>query len=1179
MNRNVIKWMLIAAVIAGAAAYLIIDSGKGGKKEKSEVILEGHSKAFSVQPYDGIAISAEENALDRDREFKVTPLGEKEWERMEKASASNKSVQPLLAFKMDSGQAPNEYYPGVFTCKLDLEKMGIPKNMYNELSIWRYDGEEMIPYTSWIEDGQLVFRSDHNAWWQLSTTTTAAESGTFFGVVGGLIFAYFYLDATWTKWQSTDRLYEYFFFQHHDAATYYVGDKYGNFKINFRFSDTEWKGRRDEFVRYNEEARERFAQLEKQARKLSSLKQKEQQFEKIMNSGVFRLFGSKERCEKTAEDISFLSVLTDLCQKDTTYQRLLKKMVPPPSVYQVGEYLKECNRYLTDYEHLKPQTICLEVDLVNTSVTKEAQYMHPSFKEAYMLVNFDKMWGGNPKREALSPVTDFSKMLINVNHELLHHRQKITTWMDLRTEETTAAYNEYRAARYFYDNGLIKTKVPTEPSPRMNYETFVIPFDSRVTDHESAYTYADFMDSLQVYTGRGKENYLPLLTLFDKYSYLSSHKSNYMKWFGIKDEQVFDNYFRRFSHNSFASIVNRQTSALCKDKNMGALTVVLSPDNPIKEIKTERNTGKLIAQAMEVNAAVESGPNIMLFNAFFVRDKKTSENDLTFCWSRTTETYNSHKDDMYMHSEEGQSHYYATYCKIPKGKFGFKVVGLFRPEEIRIHGVKNDKVSFEIEAPAWDLLYDKYVTGAIITYKDKNGYVRTKDVAPRYFGKKVGWKVAGSGAPGNQFTLTVHWYYKPNDHTVYESPESLPAQWGTNEKPKAQVEEGPEPEKNYWKQTAVRSRRFSTSQDNKETDGQSVSRDFRSVTLVHDANQKSCDFMGMSALEEDGNYVSAMHLDGTVTYTEPPKFWKSTQRYKAVWEIADDPYVLNMAEPYSFEFKNSPSDPAACTQAGKEKRDTGRSAAGRMDWPRSVSTTFEARHPEKDGPKSFTFVQEFSVTERAGSDLKATVTLEYDYEWVGDPAEEEQESSPDTIEENPFNKVRLDAFAPWGKEDLAYREKVLKDRSPGSGTAVILPYERFGTYTFNEEDLVFQRDGDGYRVIGVKHTEEPRFRGMNNYVVDYRAEIKLDKDLNPLSGTFSGKWSATNNNGLSEHSNISGSFTITSSLYNKGHIDSVVLDAVSYDKDGAQLSFHVGNDDLSRIEKPEEAVKIYLSKK
>jgi len=34
MNRNVIKWLLIIAVIAGAAAYLLLDGGPGGKKEQ-----------------------------------------------------------------------------------------------------------------------------------------------------------------------------------------------------------------------------------------------------------------------------------------------------------------------------------------------------------------------------------------------------------------------------------------------------------------------------------------------------------------------------------------------------------------------------------------------------------------------------------------------------------------------------------------------------------------------------------------------------------------------------------------------------------------------------------------------------------------------------------------------------------------------------------------------------------------------------------------------------------------------------------------------------------------------------------------------------------------------------------------------------------------------------------------
>ena len=68
----------------------------------------------------------------------------------------------------------------------------------------------------------------------------------------------------------------------------------------------------------------------------------------------------------------------------------------------------------------------------------------------------------------------------------------------------------------------------------------------------------------------------------------------------------------------------------------------------------------------------------------------------------------------------------------------------------------------------------------------ENGEIRTKEIAPRYFGKKVAWKLTGFSAPGKQFTLSMHWYYKLDEETVYESPEG--------ESPEGESPEGESPE-------------------------------------------------------------------------------------------------------------------------------------------------------------------------------------------------------------------------------------------------------------------------------------------------------------------------------------------------------------------------------------------------
>ena len=83
MNRNVIKWLLIAAVIAGAAAYLFFDSGKKDGRTLANV----SSKPVDVELAPGFRVTAPENALDKDREFTLKPVSEKEAQQMREAVA------------------------------------------------------------------------------------------------------------------------------------------------------------------------------------------------------------------------------------------------------------------------------------------------------------------------------------------------------------------------------------------------------------------------------------------------------------------------------------------------------------------------------------------------------------------------------------------------------------------------------------------------------------------------------------------------------------------------------------------------------------------------------------------------------------------------------------------------------------------------------------------------------------------------------------------------------------------------------------------------------------------------------------------------------------------------------------------------------------------------------------
>ena len=321
------------------------------------------------------------------------------------------------------------------------------------------------------------------------------------------------------------------------------------------------------------------------------------------------------------------------------------------------------------------------------------------------------------------------------------------------------------------------------------------------------------------------------------------------------------------------------------------------------------------------------------------------------------------------------------------------------------------KITFIVPKPARALTKEKLITGVVVTYKDKNGKEITREIEPKYFGKKATWTVTGCSKKGNSFTLSLHWFYKLDEQTTYVSPESEPAQWGAKgDQPEEEENvQTKEPETNYWKQVSSRMTMKNTSIDVDESNDDEVSSDYRSIDLQAAKTGRSLEFTGMGATEEKTKengrvYVQDIFIEGTLTYTEPPKFWIPTQQYKAHWEIADDPYLTKVGDPFVFEAKNTSSDQAACAQSKKDKIDNGRSSVGKVNWLRGSTTTFEARHPEKNGPKSFTLTQTYSIKERQGSDLMATVTFVYNYEWVGEE-EPEPEVEEETVPEGGYWKL------------------------------------------------------------------------------------------------------------------------------------------------------------------------------
>ncbi|MDT3366580.1 MAG: hypothetical protein LIQ26_04840, partial [Bacteroidota bacterium] len=101
------------------------------------------------------------------------------------------------------------------------------------------------------------------------------------------------------------------------------------------------------------------------------------------------------------------------------------------------------------------------------------------------------------------------------------------------------------------------------------------------------------------------------------------------------------------------------------------------------------------------------------------------------------------------------------------------VVALFAPDAPEIKGLKENAVRVLIpEQMSDDLLKEKLITGAVLTYKPAMGKEQTRQITPEEFGKVIDWEIQGVGKEGNNFALSVHWYYQLDKVTTYVSPES-----------------------------------------------------------------------------------------------------------------------------------------------------------------------------------------------------------------------------------------------------------------------------------------------------------------------------------------------------------------------------------------------------------------------
>lgn len=116
-----------------------------------------------MSPMEGITISAQSNALDKERTFETTPLTESELGELFAESLYGQWL-PVFAFDFDAGLRDDQRLPGELNIDIDLKEFGIDEELWPYISIMRIaDDGTVMELPSEVSNSKVSYRTRQNS--------------------------------------------------------------------------------------------------------------------------------------------------------------------------------------------------------------------------------------------------------------------------------------------------------------------------------------------------------------------------------------------------------------------------------------------------------------------------------------------------------------------------------------------------------------------------------------------------------------------------------------------------------------------------------------------------------------------------------------------------------------------------------------------------------------------------------------------------------------------------------------------------------------------------------------------------------------------------------------------------------------------------------------------------------
>ena len=573
--------------------------------KEGERFSEGHSKAFSVQPVEGVTISAEENALDKNRTFKMTEVSEEIFKQQADAYETDIQNPGMLMklWELSAGLDDDEILPGKFRIDIDLDSIGIDESRYEDARVYRID--------------------DNGTWYELvssmegSVLSTESNKNSLLGIVviGGAVLGF----------PTALEL-----IQSYTTDSYFMGDLKPSvdgfdltvdnkklFKLIINIDSVKYlvfENGNPLAIQdaHNRALRRAMVDAIKEDDSLSDVKKETALYQvppkvKYAYAGDYieKMFKDEYNVTKAQIDALKKRMMKleakyykeELKKEDEyrKYENQLKAIKEDKrsleelknnfdQVKKVASYLEKAYFYLKDEEKVSVPTYKMDIHLAE-KVNKNYGVTNYRVGNPYMVVYMNKV--ANGKKE------QYDEMLLTITHEYFHACQREYV-SNLRAnfgfDETSAMAVEADAYEYFTDNGDINSTAHL--GNMRNSQYFAVPLDSYSTVYPEgkiggndktavAYPRAPLIRYLRKHGAMSRDSYGTVLT---RYKSLWGHRyltTILKRCFLLSDRTLTSKYY------DFAQEYQKSFLDWAEDPSKEGFDPVFSPEAYLKSSKAD----------------------------------------------------------------------------------------------------------------------------------------------------------------------------------------------------------------------------------------------------------------------------------------------------------------------------------------------------------------------------------------------------------------------------------------------------------------------------------------------------------------------------------------------------------------------------------------------------------------